>query len=169
MYYIYQSPTHCSRGNLQCVLQCTKFPDKQNNGFIFQTNCSSIKQRYMKLGDGLQRKRAKNKHTCPMFDNDLLVYSNKMKLCTTDYIYPIKQDNICDYNPLCFMSSGLMLHDIIMNTFIESTKNSTTSHQKHCFYRFQDDTIHLYKGSLQDFTRKRKMPIQKYTTFASFH
>ena len=57
MDYIPQSPTHCSKYNSQCVLQCTKFPDKQNNGLIFQINCSSIKQLYMKLGDGLQRKK----------------------------------------------------------------------------------------------------------------
>ena len=80
MDYIPQSTTHCSKGNIQCVLQCTKFPDKQNNGLNFQKNCSSIKQRYMKLGYGLQRKRGKNKHTCPMFDNDLLASSNQMKL-----------------------------------------------------------------------------------------
>ena len=73
MDYISQSPTHSSKDNLQCVLQCTKFPDKQNNGLILYTNCSSIKQRYMKPGDSLQRKRGKNKHTCPMFDNYFLV------------------------------------------------------------------------------------------------
>ena len=77
----------------------------------------------MKLGDGLQRKRGKNKHTYPMFNNDCLASSNKMKLCTTDYIFPIKQDDICDYNPMCFMSSGLMLDNIIMNIFTQNTKN----------------------------------------------
>ena len=96
MEYIFQSPTHCSKGNHQCVLHCTKFPDKQNNGLIFQTNCSSIKQLYMKLGDGLQIKRGKNKHTRPIFDNDFLASSNQMKQCTTDYIFPIKEDSICD-------------------------------------------------------------------------
>ena len=91
----------------------------------------------MNLGDGLQRKRGKNKHTCPMFDNDFLASSNQMKLCTTDYIFPIKQDNRCDYNPLCFMYSGLMLDDIIMNIFTESTKKTTASHQKHYFPVFR--------------------------------
>ena len=75
---------------------------------FFQTNYSSIKQRYMKLGDDLQRKMGNSKHTCPMFDNYFLASSNQMKLCTTDYIFQIKQDDICDYNPLCFMSSGLI-------------------------------------------------------------
>ena len=90
MDYIPQSPTHCLKCNLQCVLQCTKFSDKQNNGLIFQTNSSSIKHQYMKLGNYFQRKRGKNKHKCPMFDNDFLASSNQVKLCTTDYIFPIK-------------------------------------------------------------------------------
>ena len=96
MEYIPQSPTNCSKGNLECVLQWTKFSDKQTNGFIFQTNYSSIKQRYMKLGDGFRKKRGKNKHTCPMIDHYFLEYSKQMKLCTTYYIFPIKQDDICD-------------------------------------------------------------------------
>ena len=61
--------------------------DKQNNGAIFQTNSSLIKQYYMKLGYGVKRKMGKNKHTCLMFDNDFLASSNQMKLCTTDYIF----------------------------------------------------------------------------------
>ena len=68
-----------------------------------------------------------------MFDNEFLAYSNQMKLCTTDYIFPIKQDDICDYTPLCFMSSEFMLDDIIMNIFTQSTKKSKTSHQEHFF------------------------------------
>ena len=76
----------------------------------------------MKLGDVLQRKREKNNNTFPMFDNYFLAYSNQMKLCTTDYIFPIKQDDICDYNPLCFMSNGLILDDIIMNIFYRDHK-----------------------------------------------
>ena len=80
MDYIPQSPTHRSKCNIQCVLQCTKFHHKQNNGLIFETNYSSIKQQYMKLGDGLQIKGGKNKHTYPMFDNYFLASSNQMKL-----------------------------------------------------------------------------------------
>ena len=107
MDYISQSPTHCSKGNPQCVLQCTKFPEKQTNGYIFQTKLSSIKQQYMKLGDGFQKKGGRgNKHTCPIFDNDFLASLKQIKLCSKYYIFSIKQDDICDYNPLYFMSSG---------------------------------------------------------------
>ena len=105
----------------------------------------------MKLGDGFRKKGRKNKHTCPMFDNDFVASLNQMKLCTTDYIFPIKQEDICDYNPLCYMSSGLMLDDIIMNLFTESIK-SQQNHIRNIFFRIQDDIIHLYKGYMQDFT-----------------
>ena len=125
---------------------------KKNQCFNFETNCSSIKQRFKKLGDGLLSKIGKNKHTFPIFDNDFLASSNQIKLKSTDYIYPIKKDDICDYNPLCFMSSGIMLDDIIMNIFTQSTKNSTEADQEHLFSRSKDDAIQLYKGSMQDFT-----------------
>ena len=68
-----------------------------------------------------------------MFDNEFLASSKQMKLCTRDYILLIKQDNICDYNTLCFMFSGLILDDSIINLFIESKNKSTQLHQKHFF------------------------------------
>ena len=83
-----------------------------------------------------------------------------------DYTFPIKQEDICDYNPLCFMSSGLMIDDIIMNLFTDGTEKTMDSVQKHLFFKIQDDTIHLTKGYLQDFTRRRKMLIQKKITLA---
>ena len=52
------------------------------------------------------------------------------------------------------MSSGTMLDDIIMNIFTQSTKNTTEADQEHLFSRSKDDAIQLYKGSMQDFTRK---------------
>ena len=122
----------------------------------------------MKLGDCLKM-GGKNNHTCPMFDNEFLESSKQIKLCTRDYIFPIKQKDICNYNYLCLMSSGLMLDDIIMNLFTDSTEQTTESYQKQLFSKIQYDTIHLYKGSLQDFTRKIKCGYKKYFTFASFH
>ena len=53
--------------------------------------------------------------------------------------------------------------NIIMNIFIKSAQKSKKSHQEHFFPRFQDDTIHLYKGFMQDFTRKRKNSDTKRT------
>ena len=133
---------------------------------ISETNCSLIKHKFMKLGDGLLRKRGKNKHTSPIFDYDFLTYSNQKKLCTTDYSFPIKQNDICDYNPLCFMYSWMILDDIIMNIFTQSTKKSTITHQKHLFSRLKDDTIKFYKEYMQDFTWKNA---DKKRTLRSHH
>ena len=117
----------------------------------------------------LSRKIGKNNHTCPMFDNDLLASSKQMKLCTRDYIFPIKQDDICDYNPLCFMYSGLMLDDIIMNLFTDSTKNSTQSQQKHFFQNpgwYYSLVQRIYSGF---YTGKKKCWYKKDITFVSLH
>ena len=89
-----------------------------------------------------------------MFDNEFLESSKQIKLCTRCYIFTIKQKDICDYNPLCFMSGVLMLDNIIMNLFTYSTEQTTDSYQMHLFSKIQDDKIHLYKGSLQDLNGK---------------
>ena len=107
---------------------------KKINGLIFKEKCYSIEQILKKLGDGLLSKIGKNKHKFPIFDNYFLSSSNKIKLKTTDWISPIKHDDICDYNLLCFMSSGMMLDDIIMNIFTQSTKSTTKANQEHFFY-----------------------------------
>ena len=101
MDYVSEMSTHCSKGNLECVHQCIKLHQTKTNGLIFKTNCSSIEQRFKKLGDGLLSKIGKNKHKFPIFDNDFLSSSNQIKLKATLFIFPIKQDDICDYNPLC--------------------------------------------------------------------
>ena len=38
-----------------------------------------------------EKKGETNNHTCPISDNDFLASSKKIELCTTDYIFPIKQ------------------------------------------------------------------------------
>ena len=78
-----------------------------------------------------------------MFDNKLLASSKQLKLCTRDIIFPIKQEDICDYNPRCFMSSGLIRVDIIMNLFTDITKQTKDSVKKDLFSKIRDDTIYL--------------------------
>ena len=109
------------------------------------------------------KKTGKNKLKFPIFDNDFLSSSNKIKLKTTDCIFQIKQDYICDYNAMCFMSSGMMLDDIIMNIFTKITKNTNKSNQEHYFSRTKDGVIQLYKGSMQDFTWKTTINNTKRT------
>ena len=87
-------------------------------------------------------------YTFPMFDNKLLVSSKGLKLFPRDYIFSIKQEEIHDYDTRCFMSSGLMLDDIIMDLFSDITKQTTDSVKKDLFTKIQDERIYFYKGSL---------------------
>ena len=56
MDYISQMSYRCSKGNFRCVHQCINLHQKQINCLIFKTNCSSIEERFKKLGDGMQKK-----------------------------------------------------------------------------------------------------------------
>ena len=78
MDYISQMSYHCSKGNLKCVHQCINLHQKEINCLIFKTNCSSIEERFKKLGDGMKRKIGKYKHKLSRFDNDFLSSSNKI-------------------------------------------------------------------------------------------
>ena len=49
-------------------------------------------------------------------------YLLQIKLKFVIFVFLTKQDDICDYNPECFISSGFMLEDIIMNIFRNTTK-----------------------------------------------
>ena len=75
----------------------------------------------------VKKTMGKNKYTYPMFDNNLLVSSKQLKLCPREFIFPIKQEDIFNYNPQCFMSSVLMLDVIIMNLFSDITKKKRFS------------------------------------------
>ena len=121
MGYISQSTIHYSKGNLKFVLNCTKFPGKYN-GYMFKTKCSSIEHQYKKLGACFNKKKDKNKFKCPIFDNKLLSSPKKLKIGHRDFIFSIKREDMCNYNPRCFMSSGLMLDDFSMNLFSDTTK-----------------------------------------------
>ena len=59
MDYMSHMSTHCSKGNFECVHQCIKIHQKQTKCLIFKTNCSSIEERFKKLGDGLLKKTEK--------------------------------------------------------------------------------------------------------------
>ena len=111
-------------------------------------------------------KRGKNKHTCLIFDNDFLASSKQMKLCTTEYIFPIKHGYICNYNLLCFMSIGLMLDNTIMNIFSENTKKSMKSHQNHFFHNpgWYNSLVQSIDAGF--YTEKKKCWYKKDNTFA---
>ena len=66
-------------------------------------------------------------------------------------MYPLKQKDICDYDLICIMSSGLMFDDIIMK-IIRNKKLAHLSEENDClFTHTENNIIYMYRGSLQDF------------------
>ena len=111
---------------------------------MFETNFSSIEQQYKKLGDGFNKKRGKNKYTCPMFDNELLASSKRLKLCPRDITFSAKLEEICDYNPRCCISIELVIDGIIIKLFIDIKKETTDSLKKDLFSKIKDNNIYLW-------------------------
>ena len=77
MDYISQSPTHCSKGNIGCVLQCTKFPDKKPMFISPIQTAHQLNNNTWNL-EMVFKKKGKNNHTCPMFDNYFLASSKQI-------------------------------------------------------------------------------------------
>ena len=84
--------------------------------YEFKSQCTSINERFSKL-DGCLHSRRKNKSkTFPPLGNEFIPPSKNVTLKNDHNIYPIKQKDICDYDPRCIMSSGLMFDEIIIGT-----------------------------------------------------
>ena len=54
-------------------------------------------------------------------------------------VSPIKHEDMCDYNPKCFMSGGLILDDIIMNILSETSVQEMSSVKIIYFAKIKDD------------------------------
>ena len=71
-------------------------------------------------------------------------------------MYIFKHKDLCDYDPRCIMSSGLMFDDIIMK-IINSKKLAHTTEENDClFTHIQNNTIYMYRGSLKEFYWKKE-------------
>ena len=78
-------------------------------------------------------------------------------------MFTIKQEDIRNYNPWCYMSSGLMLDYIIMNLFSDITEQKNNSAKMDLFSKTKDDKIYLYQGYLQDYSQKKIIADTKKT------
>ena len=92
-------------------------PIKELRDFIygFKSQCTSINERFSTL-EGCPHPRWKNKSkTFPPLGNELLPTSKNITLKDYHIMYPMKQKDICDYDPRCIMSIGLMFDEIIID------------------------------------------------------
>ena len=68
----------------------------------------------------------------------------------------MKNKDICDNDPRCIMSSGLMVDDIIMDNIKRTQSSHKYTGEHDCvFTQIDTDMIYIYRGSLQDFYRKK--------------
>ena len=76
-------------------------------------------------------------------------------------MYPMKQKDICDYDPRCIMSSGLMFDDIIMGII----KNNKFPHP---LQRLVTTSFICTGGHFKNFTEKMnlRVSINAIYTFA---
>ena len=95
------------------------------------------------------------KLTFPIFDNELLYSSKQLKIGPKDCVFPIKHEDMCNYNTQCFMYGGMILDGIIMNIFSDTGEQEMNSVVNIFFAIIKDDGIYLYQGSLQDYTQKK--------------
>ena len=71
---------------------------------------------------------------------------------TNDHIiYPIQQKDLCDYDPECIISNGLIFDDIIMGIIRKHEFLHPTTETDCIFTQIDNTIIYMYRGSLQDF------------------
>ena len=78
----------------------------------------------------------------------------------------MKNKDICDYNPICIMSSGLMVDDIIRDHIkrIQSSHNYTEEHD--CFFTQFDTALQYFywkKGTYECID----MPYEHYSSYTT--
>ena len=111
--YCYPDNEGCSQ---QSYLNIGEFVPMKKHNFNqsgFKSQCTSINERIYKLEVYLHS-RKNNSKTFPPIQNEFLPPSKKITLKSNHFIFPMKNKDVCDYDPRCIMSSGLMFDDIIM-------------------------------------------------------
>ena len=69
----------------------------------FKSHCTSINERFYELEDCLQSRPNNQNKIIPTFCYELLPPSRNIILKGRPILYPLKQKDLCDYNPTCIM------------------------------------------------------------------
>ena len=117
---------------------------------MFKYNCTLINEMIYKLEVHLQSIKMKSKTFAPL-QNYFLPPSKQITLKKSHIIFPMKNKYICDNDPRCIMSCGLMVDDIIMDHIkITQSPHKYTGEHYCVFTQIDTDIIYIYRGSLQD-------------------
>ena len=136
---------------------------------VFKSQCTSINERLSKLEVHLHSRKMKSKTFSPL-QNVFLPPSKKITLKKSHIIFPMKNKYICDNDPRCIMSIGLMVDDIIMDHIKITQSSQKYTKENDCvFTQLDTDMISIYRGSLQDIHLKKgayeciDIPCEHYT------
>ena len=116
----------------------------------FKSQCTSINERVSKLKVYLHSRKNKSKSLQPL-QNEFLPPSKKITSENNYFIFPMKNKDICDYDPRCIISSGLMFDEIIMGHIKRNALSHHTTDNDCVFTQIVPHIIYIYRGSLQDF------------------
>ena len=125
-------PKFCYPDNNGCshnIGGCLSIKKQNRIQLVFKSQHTYINERLYKLDIRLHSRRIKSKTFSPL-QNNFLPPSKKITLKSNHFIFPMKNKDICDYDPRCIMSSGLMFDYIIMDhiKIIQSSHNYTEEH-----------------------------------------
>ena len=117
-------------------------PMKKTHDFKygFKSQCTSTNEQLSKFEGCLNSIRKNKSKTFTPIGNEFLPTSKNIKLTNYHIMYRMKHKDICDNDPRCIMSSGLMFHEIIMD--IKGTMNCHTLLKKIIV------VLHILKTSL---------------------
>ena len=93
--------------------------------------------------------------TFPPLGNEFLSPSKNTTLKNDHIIYPMKQKDLCEYDPRFIVSSGLMFDDIIMGTIRKNQFPHPAAETDFVFTQIDSNIIYMYRVSLQEFYRKK--------------
>ena len=134
LWTIFQNHPFIVQKSFSNVVLKAQNPEK-DIGYMFDTNCSSLEQLYKKPSACFNKPKGKKKFTFPVFDNNYLSSLKNWNLSLDIVYFQAKHDDIYDYNTQCFMSGGLMIDDIIMISFTDTTKQQIKSVKQYHFFQ----------------------------------
>ena len=73
----------------------------------------------------------------------------------------MKNKDLCDYDPRCIMSCGLIFDYIIMGTIKRNVLSHHTAETDCVFTQIVSHIICIYRGSLQYFSGKRNLQVYR--------
>ena len=104
-----------------CRICANTNPHDFTYGFNYQ--CTSINKRLCKLKCSLHSIQKNKSKTFTPLGNELLPPSKNYTMKNYHIVYPMKQKDICDYDPICIMSNSLMFDDGCKSQCTSMNKN----------------------------------------------